>query len=296
MDFKRYLARTKKERKMSRLRTNETLMQKRYVVGKEINRGGFGRVYDATRVRDGLSVAIKKLTKSKICDWVRLNGHRAPLEVALMKRVAGVKGCVELIDWCELPSSFDIVMERVNGKDMFDVLTVNKSFTEYKCWVYFEQVVAMAIGCRKVGVVHRDIKDENLIVESNARTLKLIDFGCGAFSGTKDSLFDEFSGTVQYSTPEWLQLGMYRGGSSTVWTLGLLLFNMVCGDIPFKTDAEICCGQLNFNGKASAPMRRLIERMLSVNSTLRPTLDDILKDDWMLKMAALAAAGDETSS
>ncbi|KAI4882450.1 hypothetical protein NFI96_033351, partial [Prochilodus magdalenae] len=106
------------------------------------------------------------------------------------------------------------------------------------------QKLHAASQCHKRGVLHRDIKLENLLINPDTLELKLIDFGCGDF--IKKSGFDSFAGTVEYCPPEFFLQGRYHAGPATVWSLGVLLFATVCGDLPFADNREIIGGRLHF--------------------------------------------------
>ena len=88
----------------------------------------------------------------------------------------------------------------------------------------------MCIGfvyCRK-GVVHRDLKSENILVDLDGESLVLIDFGASAIYKSPSSFYSDFHGTKQYKSPEYILKKRYAGVPSTVWTLGVLLYDMVC--------------------------------------------------------------------
>merc|ERR1712233_87383 len=100
----------------------------------------------------------------------------------------------------------------------------------------------------------------------------LIDFGSGCFYNhqtQRKKIFEEFRGTRVYSPPEWIQLGEYTGDGLTVWSLGILLYDILCGDIPYTTDREISSGKLIFHNhvKLSAEAKDLIKEYLSTRSS-----------------------------
>jgi len=247
-----------------------------YKILEQIGKGGFGVVYSGTRKIDNTPVAVKVVSKN---DSIR---DEKPLEIALMERVSDVPGAIKLLDYYEIEESFYIVMERINSKDLFDFITEQGPLPEYLVKELFIQIFNSVTRCLEYGVVHRDIKDENILIDIKTMDVKLIDFGSGTFHN-QDQIYHKFQGTRVYSPPEWVGHGWYTAEGLTVWSLGILLYDMLCGDVPFETDQEILSAKFKWfpHLGLSEEVRDLISGCLRISTRERLNLDQMKSHPWL---------------
>ncbi|XP_016113349.1 serine/threonine-protein kinase pim-3-like [Sinocyclocheilus grahami] len=110
-------------------------------------------------------------------------------------------------------------------------------FSEGMAHHFMQQVIDPAAVCCSWGVLHRDIKMPNLLVNIETLEVKLIDFGCGDL--LKSTLYKTYSGTARYCPPEYFERGEYNGKQATVWSLGVLLFHMITSLFPESSDISL---------------------------------------------------------
>ncbi|XP_053817644.1 myosin light chain kinase 3-like isoform X1 [Vidua chalybeata] len=293
-------------------------LQELYLLGPQLGSGGFGTVFSGTRLSDGSPVAIKHVARESVLQWdervserglraragrggqgaaeaqgssswpaggivfsSQPDGSRVPMEIVLMEKVgSGCRSIIQLLDWFELPDSFVLVLERPErSQDLLQLLQQQEFLSEEAARWLFCQVLEAVRHCTACGVLHRDIKPENLLVDPESGDLKLIDFGCGTF--LQERAFTQFAGTRTYCPPEWICQGRYHGHAATIWSLGVLLYVMVCGCLPFEDDREILLGELIFRPQVSPECRHLIRWCLAQHPADRPQLDQILRHPWV---------------
>jgi len=155
-----------------------------------------------------LPVAIKSVSKNRPLLLASPDGkadreHFVLVEVALMMQTSHIPGVIKLIDYYELPDCYIIVMERIGSsmsnstnscKDLFDFISDSGALKEDLAKYIFQQIVSTVIKVHKAGVTHRDIKDENILIDTRTYKVKLIDFGSGA--KLHDEIFSDFDGKL----------------------------------------------------------------------------------------------------
>lgn len=260
--------------------------QSQYKLKGILGKGGFGTVHAGVRKADGLLVAVKEVSKERVLDFTY--GDNLPLEIALMQQVADVPGVIRLIDYFDMNDSYYIVMERFNSKDLFDFISEQGPLRENLARQIFQQVLDVVHQCHSRGVLHRDIKDENILIDLATHQIKLIDFGSGTY--LREGVYTDFEGTRVYSPPEWIKYRRYTADGLTVWSLGILLYDMLCGDVPYETDQQIINAKLEFYPQLSLSpeAKNLMSMCLQADPEKRISLQQLINHPWL--SAATGAA------
>merc|ERR1711884_244646 len=152
-------------------------LQSEYILKKLLGKGGFGRVFSAVRICDGLEVAVKEVLKDSRYQNDNKTKTDIPSEVALMQQVENIEGVIKILDYIDETECYYIVMEKINSKDLFDFITDEGPLPENFAKGMFSEIVQTVIKCRDSGVLHRDIKDENILVDLKSSTSSLLTSG-----------------------------------------------------------------------------------------------------------------------
>ncbi|XP_058618436.1 uncharacterized protein LOC131531594 [Onychostoma macrolepis] len=255
-----------------------------YEVGEEIGEGGFGTVYEGISKFLHEQVAIKFIPKCETDWYIEIPGCSKPLfaEVAvnlLLKRPPLSPYIVHMLEWFEEEDRYILILEYPQPcKDLLkfmvnNVQRVNESQTRSLMY----QAVLGAKHCLDRGVFHRDIKLNNFVINTTTNQIKLIDFGCSDLVKTSGYLGD-FTGGV--CPPEYYRDLKYEAGPTTVWSLGIMMYTMVCRCQPFNSLEDTMHSSLSFNVRVSTEFQDLISRCLTYQPTERATVEEILQHEW----------------
>ncbi|KAM6895694.1 serine/threonine-protein kinase pim-2-like [Xenentodon cancila] len=250
-----------------------------------LGEGGYGSVYAGRRRADNFPVAIKHIPKVDVeTQPMVIFGkiHQVPLEVILMVRAAGgpasvgKSAAVSLFDWYDVEHEVLLVMERPDPSvDLFTYILNNDGpLQEDTATNIMKQLVDAALQMHSNGVFHRDIKSENILIEtaSDGPRVRVIDFGCGSI--LNNSAYHSFAGTTDFTPPEFYAHGSYEAGPTTVWQLGALLYEMIDGHKQFTTSMFID-RKIKFSRQLSRGCRDLLKLCLAVNPSERATLEQL---------------------
>ncbi|XP_073683958.1 serine/threonine-protein kinase pim-2-like [Garra rufa] len=264
----------------------------KYVIGKKMGEGSYGSVYEGTRCEDGLQVAVKITAKMEDEPYIRLPDHPrpVPLEVALTVLANQGPSCghiIGLLDWQDHLDQYIMVLERPSPcMDMHEFwLHYDSLFTEGMARHFMQQVIDAAVVCCSQGVLHRDIKMPNLLVNIETLEVKLIDFGCGDLLRT--TAYKSYSGTARYCPPEYFEKGEYYGKQATVWSLGVLLFRMITSLFPESSDISLMDTDIWLQPGFSDECCRFIRGCLKSDPERRLHLEELLIHDWFKSFSEL---------
>ncbi|XP_054913280.1 MAP/microtubule affinity-regulating kinase 3a isoform X14 [Poeciliopsis prolifica] len=252
-----------------------------YRLLKTIGKGNFAKVKLARHILTGREVAIK------IIDKTQLNPNSLQKlfrEVRIMK-ILNHPNIVKLFEVIETERTLYLVMEYASGGEVFDYLVAHGRMKEKEARAKFRQIVSAVQYCHQKHIVHRDLKAENLLLDADMN-IKIADFG---FSNefTLGNKLDTFCGSPPYAAPELFQGKKYDGPEVDVWSLGVILYTLVSGSLPFdgqnlkELRERVLRGKYRIPFYMSTDCENLLKRFLVLNPTKRGTLEQIMKDRWI---------------
>ncbi|XP_044045711.1 maternal embryonic leucine zipper kinase [Siniperca chuatsi] len=259
-------------------------LYKYYEVYETIGSGGFAKVKLGRHILTGEKVAIKIMNKKDLGDDL----PRVKVEIEAMKNLSHQHVC-RLYHIIETSTQIFMVLEYCPGGELFDYIIAKDRLSEEETRVFFRQIVSAMAYVHSQGYAHRDLKPENLLIDED-HNLKLIDFGlCAKPKGGLGYELMTCCGSPAYAAPELIQGKAYIGSEADVWSMGVLLFALLCGYLPFDDDNCMVLYRKIARGKYDNPRWLspgsilLLNQMMQVDPKRRLTVRQLLNHPWVMK-------------
>ena len=253
-----------------------------YKIGKKLGEGMFSTVKLGMHSLTNEQVAIKIVEKariSKIEDKERINR-----EISILKKVNHYN-IAKLYQVVETKLIIYLIQEYIQGKDFLEYLNKKKKLIETEACKFFHQIISGLEYLHQCGIAHRDFKPENIILTNNNQLLKIIDFG---LSNTyKDGqLLKTGCGSPCYVPPEMIKEEKYNGALTDIWSAGVILYLMLCGNLPFYDDdneilyEKILSGQYLTPDYLSEDAKDILKKILEIDPKKRINFEGIKAHPW----------------
>ncbi|OHT17115.1 CAMK family protein kinase [Tritrichomonas foetus] len=254
-----------------------------YTLLYRIGSGSFANVFMGINDLNGLPVAIKQISKQSLT--TEKEKVRLEREISIMKR-AMHQYIVELFEIIDTDDYVYLVMELVQNGSIKSLLVPNQPMSEEKCRKIFSQVI-VAVGYlhNNLNIIHRDLKAENILFDKN-ENIRLIDFGLSTSS--QPEVLRTACGSPAYAAPEIILHDNYTQ-SADIWSIGILLYLMSTGKLPFDTSSVtkllnyIVTSPIEIPTTLSSDLQNLISRILQKNPEKRITIEEMMRHPWFTR-------------
>ncbi|KAJ8412525.1 hypothetical protein AAFF_G00128610 [Aldrovandia affinis] len=259
-----------------------------YLIGRKLGEGSFAKVREGLHAMTGEKVAVKVIDKRKAKkdSYVTKNLRREG-QIQQMIRHPNI---TQLLDVLETENSYYLVMELCPGGNLMNRIYEKKRLEEKEAQKYVRQLVMAVEHLHRAGVVHRDLKIENLLLDENDN-IKLIDFGlsnCAGILGYSDP-FSTQCGSPAYAAPELLSRKKY-GPKVDVWSIGVNMYAMLTGTLPFTVEPfslralhqKMVDKEMNpLPAQLSLDAVSLVKNLMEPDPNKRPNIHQVMSDPWL---------------
>ncbi len=269
-----------------------------YKIIQQIGKGCFGKVYLAMQILTQNYVALKVIPKTSIKS--KNSMKKIKREVKILKVVNNHEGIIKLLEVFEDENYVYMVFEFVEKGDLVHYFKKNPLLEENQLKEFFAKILKAVSYLHKNKILHRDIKLDNILLDRNLNP-KICDFGISSEYDERKKIFDT-GGTPAYLAPEVIKSEGEICPKSDVWSLGVLLYLLSFGVVPFKANDmqvlynKIIIGKYKFpdNNYISSELRDLLSKMLVVDVKKRYSIEDIFNHSWMREVKNIAKPVEKT--
>ena len=252
-----------------------------FILGQKLGEGTFGVVRLATHILTGEKVAVKILDKQKISK--NSDKKRLEREIKILK-IMHHNNIVQLYNVIETSQYLYLVMENIDGKELFDYIIHKRRLSELEACKFYQQLISCIEYLGKMKITHRDLKPENLLLDKK-KNIKLVDFGLSNIYKNNELLTTP-CGSPSYAAPEMLKGEKYNGLKVDIWSSGIVLYAMICGCLPFEdtnNDAlysKIKKGVFKTPEFLSDNANDLLHKILNIDPIKRYNIEQIKAHPW----------------
>ncbi|HEX9094178.1 MAG TPA: Stk1 family PASTA domain-containing Ser/Thr kinase [Coriobacteriia bacterium] len=264
----------------------ETVFGQRYRTIEKIGSGGMADVFKAMDEVLGRTVAVKVMHPHFAAEESFVQRFRQEAQAAANLSHPNI---VNIYDWGQQGSTYYIVMEYVRGTDLKELVQQRGPMDPLKAAEYAAQVCAALSVAHGYGIIHRDIKSHNLVLTPDG-TVKVMDFGIARAVNTTMTQTGSVLGTAQYVSPEQAQ-GRALTPATDLYSLGIVLFELVCGRLPFEGETPVTVALKHVNEAAPAArsfnpavppaLEAIIGRAMEKDVSRRYASADVMREDLM---------------
>lgn len=253
-----------------------------YVFKGTVGSGSFSIVKVAVNEETKEAVACKIIARSRLVSEDDILTFENEVRVNRLLRHAGI---VHITDLVKDDLNYYIFQEFCPNGDLYKYIVDRVCLTENESMAQMRQILESVAYLHSQNIAHLDIKPENILITKDDR-LKISDFGLSSFTGS-DGRVSAGGGTPAYMSPESITEAVYNGCKSDMWSLGVVMYAMLTGQLPWKslTRDEMCAviktGEYDMPDDLSADCADLIKRMLMVDPAARITAEEALKHPWI---------------
>ncbi|KAG8216790.1 kinase-like domain-containing protein [Butyriboletus roseoflavus] len=270
-----------------------------WIIGECVGKGASGRVRIAKHRRTGKLAAVKILPLQPLMNSrASLATHLAKSEKQrlgidreiIMMKLMNHPNILRIYDVFEGENELYLVLEYVEGGELFDFLVNRGRLPPLDALAFFKQIVYGLNYAHTFSIIHRDLKPENILIHSlNPPLIKLADWGMAAFAPPALQL-ETSCGSPHYASPEIVNGMKYRGNATDIWSCGVILYALLTGRLPFDDKnvrtllAKVKTGRYDVPPYVDPLARDLLTRMLVVDVNQRITIPEIMSHPWFNKM------------